>query len=163
MFRRVSSDSSFLRNWANCTTLTLPAWILEANLCAAMGGRFFWRLSNCAMACPVGCSAKMPLTSFELSKYCLLCLRTWRIILWIIALTESSFSFRRFSLSIFATRNRNSLKSSWVSQDFLASSKIFQHEEVSDGTMERQESGPTNVWVNALIPFHMVIQEQLRE
>jgi hypothetical protein len=39
--------------------------------------------------------------------------------------------------------------------------QIFQHQEVADSTMKREKAGLTNVGVNPLIPFHMVIQEQL--
>jgi hypothetical protein len=39
--------------------------------------------------------------------------------------------------------------------------QIFKHKEVADSTMQCEEAGLTNVWVNHLIPFHMAIQEQL--
>lgn len=121
--RSVSSEISSRRNLENLTTSILRLWIGDTKLWVATSGRLSCRLSDCAMACPVGCLENTLGISFEDYKYRLLGLRTWRIILRIIALTESSFNFRSFSLGIFATWIRNNWNSPWVSQDLLALSK----------------------------------------
>jgi hypothetical protein len=52
------------------------------------------------------------------------------------------------------------LKKFTVLQRLSGFLQILQLEKTADGAKEQQESVSTNAWVNTLMPFHMVVQEQ---